>query len=122
MKVLRIFFKYFSVGVLNTIIHWVVFSTLVYYFYLSQAIANFIGFIVAVTFSFFANATFTFKATVSTLGYTLYVGFMGVLSLLTGAASDCIGLNPIFTLIIFSLISLICGFFYSKNIVFKGDK
>lgn len=119
---IRIFIKYFSVGVLNTIIHWAVFGLLIYYFSFSQANANLIGFIVAVTFSFFANAKFTFKATVTTLRYTLYVGFMGFLSYLTGATSDGLNFSPIFTLIIFSIISLICGFFYSKNVVFRGDK
>ena len=119
---LKVFAKYFSVGVLNTIIHWAVFSFLVYCLKYSQASANLFGFVVAVTFSFFVNAKFTFKATVTTGRYILFVTFMGVLSFLTGSASDCLGLNPLFTLTIFSSLSLICGFLYSKYIVFRNVK
>ena len=119
---LKVFAKYFSVGVLNTILHWAVFGFLVYYLKYNQAPANLFGFLVAVTFSFFVNAKFTFKATITTGRYILFVTFMGLLSFLTGAASDCLGVNPVFTLIIFSALSLICGFLYSKYIVFRNVK
>lgn len=116
---LKVFAKYISVGILNTIIHWVVFSLLIYYFNSNQAFANLLGFIIAVTFSFFANAIFTFKATATTGRYILFVGFMGMVSFLIGAASDSLRVNPFFTLLTFSTISLICGFLYSKYIVFR---
>lgn len=119
---LRVFAKYFSVGVLNTILHWAVFGFLVFYLKYNQASANLLGFIVAVTFSFFMNAKFTFKATVTTGRYILFVTFMGVLSFLTGAASDSLEVNPLITLIIFSCLSLICGFLYSRYVVFRNEK
>lgn len=119
---LKLFAKYFSVGILNTLIHWVIFGLLIYVFESDQAWANLIGFVVAVTFSFFVNAKFTFQASVTTSRYILYVGFMGILSFLTGATSDRLRINPVLTLLIFSTVSLVCGFLYSKYIVFRNVK
>lgn len=119
---LNIFAKYLSVGVVNTAIHWLVFAIIFYGIKDDQALSNFAAFCVAVTFSFFANARFTFKSQATTLKYMLYIGFMGALSIATGWAAESCGLPPIFTLIAFSAISLVCGFFYSKFIVFRSDK
>lgn len=88
----------------------------------NQALANFAGFVVAVSFSFFANAKFTFKASTTTMRYLLYVGFMGTLSVVVGWAADRCALPPMVTLITFSAISLVCGFVYSKFIVFRDAK
>ncbi|HEY4436022.1 MAG TPA: GtrA family protein [Lelliottia sp.] len=119
---LKLFAKYTSIGVINTLIHWVVFAVCIYVFHTSQALANFAGFVVAVSFSFFANARFTFKARTTTLRYMLYVGFMGTLSAAVGWEADKVSLAPIATLILFSAISLVCGFIYSKFIVFRDVK
>lgn len=119
---LKLFAKYTSIGVINTLIHWVVFATCIYGFHTDQALANFSGFVVAVSFSFFANARFTFKKSTTTLRYMLYVGFMGSLSAAVGWCADKSGLAPIITLIVFSGISLVCGFIYSKYIVFRDAK
>ncbi len=119
---LKLFSKYAVVGVLNTLIHWVVFAVLVYALQSGQALANFGGFVVAVSFSFFANARFTFKSSTTTMRYMLYVGFMGTLSAAIGWEADKVGMSPILTLVIFSAISLICGFIYSKFIVFRDAK
>ncbi|MCV5555279.1 GtrA family protein, partial [Escherichia coli] len=51
-----------------------------------------------------------------------YVGFMGILSVIVGWAADKCSLPPIVTLITFSAISLVCGFVYSKFIVFRDAK
>lgn len=85
---LKLFAKYTSIGVLNTLIHWVVFGVCIYAAHTNQALANFAGFVVAVSFSFFANAKFTFKASTTTMRYLLYVGFMGTLSVVVGWAAD----------------------------------
>lgn len=82
---IQLFARYFSVGVINTLLHWVVFAALVYLASTTQATANLIAFIVAVTFSFFANAKFTFKKKATSGRYVAFVGFMGVLSYLTAA-------------------------------------
>lgn len=119
---LKLFSKYAAIGVLNTMIHWVVFSVCVYALDTGQALANFGGFVVAVSFSFFANARFTFNSSTTTMRYMLYVGFMGTLSAAIGWEADNVGLPPLVTLIIFSAISLVCGFIYSKFIVFRDAK
>ena len=119
---LKLFAKYTSIGVINTLIHWVVFAVCIYVFHTGQALGNFAGFVVAVSFSFFANARFTFNTSTTTMRYMLYVGFMGTLSAAVGWAADIADLPPIVTLIVFSAISLVCGFFYSKFIVFRDAK
>jgi putative flippase GtrA len=96
-KVLKLFARYTSIGVINTLIHWVVFAICIYAFHTGQALGNFAGFVVAVSFSFFANARFTFKASTTTMRYMLYVGFMGSLSAAVGWAADKSGLAPIVT-------------------------
>ncbi|EGT4253286.1 GtrA family protein [Citrobacter amalonaticus] len=113
------FIKYTSVGVINTLIHWIVFAICIYVFHTHQALANFLGFGVAVSFSFYANARFTFKQSTTTRRYLLYVGFMGLLSILTGWGAEKCGFPPLVTLVAFSAISLVCGFIYSRFIVFK---
>nr|DAV90973.1 MAG TPA: Dolichol monophosphate mannose synthase [Caudoviricetes sp.] len=54
--------------------------------------------------------------------YMLYVGFMGTLSATVGWAADRCALPPMITLVTFSAISLVCGFVYSKFIVFRDAK
>lgn len=117
---IQLFARYFSVGVINTLLHWVVFAALVYLASTTQATANLIAFIVAVTFSFFANAKFTFKKKATCGRYVAFVGFMGVLSYLTGFIADKVNAAPIITMVAFSAISLVLGFLYSKLFVFKG--
>ncbi|EPQ0971559.1 GtrA family protein [Citrobacter farmeri] len=119
---LKLFAKYASIGVLNTLIHWVVFAVCIYGLHTNQALANFAGFVIAVSFSFYANAKFTFNTSTTTLRYMLYVGFMGTLSAAVGWTADMCKLPPLVTLITFSTISLVCGFLYSKFIVFRETK
>ena len=116
---LKQFSKYFSVGVLNTLLHWVIFSLSYFIFDIAQSISNLVGFIVAVIFSFFMNAKFTFKQNVSITRFLSYTIFMGCLSYIIGVLADIFLIHPLFTPIIFSALSLICGFLYSKLIVFR---
>ncbi|MGG5838804.1 GtrA family protein, partial [Huaxiibacter chinensis] len=46
---LKLFAKYTSIGIINTLIHWVVFAVCIYIFKTNQALANFSGFVVAVS-------------------------------------------------------------------------
>lgn len=119
---LKFFTKYASIGVINTLIHWIVFTFCIFTLHTGQVLGNFSGFVIAVSFSFFANARFTFKSSTSTMRYMLYVGFMGSLSAIVGWFADKSGMAPIITLIVFSAISLVCGFIYSKFIVFREAK
>lgn len=119
---LKLFARYTTIGAINTLIHWVVFAICIYILGSAQSVANFAGFAVAVSFSFFANARFTFNASTTTLRYLLYVFFMGILSAAVGWAADWYRLPPVMTLVTFSVISLACGFIYSKYIVFRDIK
>ncbi|WP_034918970.1 MULTISPECIES: GtrA family protein [Erwinia] len=118
---LKLFTKYASVGVINTLIHWFVFAVMFYYG-ANQTMSNFGAFCIAVTFSFFVNAKWTFKSETTALRYMLYVAFMGVVASVVGWVADKCVLPPLVTLVVFSLISLVCGFIYSKFIVFREAK
>lgn len=118
---LKLFPRYLSVGVLNTLIHWAVFTALLTLTSASQAPANLVAFGVAVSFSFVMNSRFTFKAKATKGRYIAFVVFMGVLSLLTGWMADQLNLPPLMTLVGFSAISLLCGFFYSRYVVFRSS-
>lgn len=115
-----LFKKYLTVGVINTLLHWLVFALFIYIFDLSQAVVNVIAFCIAVTFSFFANAKFTFKKKATGIRYLFFIFLMGILSYLTGIMADMVNFPPIITLISFSFISLIIGFIFSKFFIFKG--
>lgn len=114
------FIKYFIIGILNTAIHWLVFFILHLQGQLSQSFSNLYAFAVAVTFSFFCNARFTFRDRPTLKRYLLFTSFMGAISWLTGDVGDRLALPPLATVVVFSLISLIMGFFYSKYIVFRS--
>ncbi|MBF7978656.1 MULTISPECIES: GtrA family protein [Rahnella] len=118
---IKLFSRYLSIGIVNTLIHWTIFALIFYMVYPSQAISNFIGFIVAVTFSFFANSKFTFKKKATGVRYTLFVAFMGFISLISGMTADYISLQPFITMVIFSGMSLFVGFLYSNFFVFKDS-
>ncbi|ALV91770.1 MULTISPECIES: GtrA family protein [Pantoea] len=115
---LRLFARYTSVGVVNTAIHWAVFGALLASG-AKQSMANLAAFCVAVTFSFFANAKWTFNAEATTARYFLYIFFMGAMAVSVGWTADRLHINPIVTLIFFSALSLVCGFVYSKFFVFR---
>ncbi|WP_426816867.1 GtrA family protein [Winslowiella sp. 2C04] len=119
---LKLFVRYTSIGVLNTLLHWLIFAVCLYGFHTNQALANLAGFVVAVSFSFFANAKFTFNSSTTTIRYVMYIGFMGALSATVGWTADKCALPPLVTLVTFSAISLVCGFIYSKLIVFRNAK
>lgn len=119
---LKLFSRYVSVGLINTALHWLCFGVLLHFFGVTQAIANIIAFCAAVTFSFFANAKWTFKSKATSGRYIAFVTFMGIMAGLTGYIADTTGAPPVITLIVFSGISLIAGFIYSKFIVFRDVK
>jgi len=107
------------VGLANTSIHWLTFFILHMAAGFNQALSNFFAFCVAASFSFYVNALYTFMARISLWRYLLFVGFMGALSLGTGYAADRLKLPALLTLLVFSAASLVCGFLYSKLVVFR---
>jgi putative flippase GtrA len=116
---LKLFAKYATVGVLNTGLHWLVFTLLHAGFDLDQARSNLGSFCVAATFSFYVNARYTFRASATGLRYVLFMGFMGLCSWLVGYVGDVLHLPPLLTLVAFSAISLVLGFGYSSFVVFR---
>ncbi|MBS0880560.1 GtrA family protein [Pantoea sp. JGM49] len=117
----KIFARYVTIGVINTAIHWITFAICVERGQ-PQSLSNFVAFCVAVTFSFFANAKWTFNAEATTIRYMMYVLFMGLVAVMIGSYADRLKVSPIATLVVFSAISLVCGFVYSKYVVFRERK
>ncbi|WP_336767798.1 GtrA family protein [Pantoea endophytica] len=117
----KLFARYTSVGAVNTLIHLVIFAAL-YASGFNQSVSNLSAFCVAVTFSFFANAKWTFKTEATTTRYFLYICFMGVMATSVGWIADYLHINPFITLVFFSTLSLFCGFAYSKFFVFRTSK
>ncbi len=110
---------YGFIGVFNTLVHWGVFGFLIS-LDTSQTIANGTGFAVAATTSYFLNARFTFEQKPQKKGYLYFVLGMGALSLVVGKLGDIYLWPGLVTLVLFSLISLVFGFMWSKYIVFRG--
>ncbi|MGE7957413.1 GtrA family protein [Pseudomonas sp. NPDC089530] len=111
--------RYTAIGVVNTLIHWLVFFLLSLVAGISQALSNLAAFCVAASFSFCMNARYTFAAKVSVGGYLLFLGGMGVLSLGVGHAGDVWQLPGLLTVVAFSALSLVCGFLFAKYLVFR---
>lgn len=113
------FSRFVSVGLVNTLIHWSTFFVLHALMGFRQAPGNLAAFGMAASFSFYANARYTFKLKATGSRYLLFVGVMGLLSLGVGYAADRLRLHGLITLTVFSSISLICGFFCSKYFIFR---
>lgn len=118
-SIFGLFSRYVSISLLNTVVHWSVFFFLLYGATLNQAWNNFIAYMFALTFSFYANARFTFKAKISKCRYVSFVSFMAVLSVVMGNIADEMALAPLVTMVVFSFISLVIGFSYSHLIVYR---
>lgn len=116
------FSKYTLIGILNTLVHWLVFFILHNQLDFSQSNSNLFAFAVAVVFSFFMNAKFTFQAQTNIRRFMSFTLFMATVSWLVGYAADSFQLPALLTLVSFSAISLVLGFLYAKFIVFEGDK
>lgn len=117
----NVFARYISVGAVNTLIHWVVFAAL-FTEGQTQSFSNFAAFCAAVTFSFFANEKWTINSEAATISYLVYLFIMGGIASAVGLCSDRSSLSPVITLVIFSSISLLCGFSYYNFISFKKNK
>ncbi|MEB7537320.1 GtrA family protein [Pantoea anthophila] len=111
--------RYTSVGVMNTLMHWVA-STVFYVEGQSQSLSNYTAFCLAVTFSFFANAWWTFSTEANAMYYLLYLFFMGGLISAIGMNSDRHEKNLEITLFVFLLMSLSCGFIHHGFFINRG--
>lgn len=109
---------HFTICTINAAIHWAVFSVGVYVFSVNQAAANLLAFGTAVSFFFFANAVFTFNAKPKTKEYFLFVASMGFMSVLVGKVSDYLQIEPVVTLIEFTLIIFVVWIFCYRLSIF----
>ena len=112
------FLKFGIVGLANTTIHWCVFFV-VFYALPIQAVSNVAGFLCAVTFSFFANARYTFKGRASVRRYLAYVTGMGMISLLIGLYGDWAQTWPVVTLLLSSGSGLCLGYFVARFVLLE---
>src|SRR5690625_7519420 len=103
-SLIGLFGRYATVGVLNTLVHWLVFVGLIGLLAMSTAWANLSAFCVAVTFSFFVNADFTFSAPATGKRYLLFVVFMGALGFGIGWLTDQDGFVPLVASVCFYLL------------------
>lgn len=116
------FLTYALVGVANTLIHWQIFFVLRVGADLNQSTSNFVAFCVAASFSFYVNALYTFEAKRSVPRYVLFLCVMGALSFIVGYLGDRWQLHGLLTVTVFSLVSLVIGFLFSRFLVFRGDR
>lgn len=115
---LKQFSRYGLVGILNTAVHWTSFALLLSLGW-RQATANLLAFAIAVSLSFLINSRFTFQAAARVQGYVLFVMGMGLISLSVGALGDYYQWPGLLTLVIFSAISVLLGFAWSRWVVFR---
>lgn len=108
---------YGLIGVLNTLIHGLVFFSLISV--MNQAVSNLLAFLVAVCFSFFMNATFTFKEKPTTARFLKMTLIMAVFSYGFGFMGDFYKLTPCITIIVYFILNPIIGFIFTKYIVFN---
>ncbi len=113
------FLKYASVGVLNTAIHWTMFSIFYAGVGMPQSWSNVSAFALAVTFSFFANARLTFQTDSSPKRFALYFGSLGLIAYSIGGLTDYLALPAVVALVMFSAISLVTGYACSRFLVFR---
>ncbi len=118
---MRQFMRFALVGLLNTGIHWGTFAA-TFPFTKNQGISNAISFCIAATFSYFCNAKFTFQAKPTGPRYCLFLAVMGLLSYGTGYFAQQANLHPLVTLILFTGISFVLGFLFSRSIIFTPEK
>ena len=114
-----LFIRFASVGVLNTAIHAAVFLLTCFLFSFSQSLANVTAFFVAASFSFVANATWTFKKKRALHKYLIFVMSMACLAWSTGKLAEVTGVPALLTLLTFSSLSMVLGFLLSKYFIFK---
>lgn len=117
----KIIVSYGSIGVINTAIHWLVFLC-AYILLKEQSFANVLGFMAAVTFSFFFNARWTFKAEITAARYVAQVILMGILSWFVGKLGDELQFSPFLTLVLSSATNFVVGFLFLKYFIFRVQR
>lgn len=113
------FTRFATVGIANTLVHWLAFLGAHLELGLNQAPSNLLAFMLAASLSYYLNARYTFLVPPNRWRYLAFVLGMGALSLGVGAVADRTGLSPWLTLLSFSGLSPVLGYAYSHTVVFK---
>ena len=113
------FSLYTLIGIANTALHWLVFAAL-FALEFTQASANLIGFLAASLFSFIVNSKVTFKTQLHLGRYIVFMLGMASISYGVGYLGDALLWHPLITLVLFSFLSLVIGFLWSKFVVFRS--
>lgn len=115
-KEIKEFLVYGIIGVVNTGIHFFVFSlcTTVY----SQTLSNSLAFTVAVIFSFICNSIFTFKEKPTGIKFAKMYFSMLIVSAGFGFVGDYFSLHPWITIFLYFIVNPIIGFLITKYFVF----
>ena len=113
------FSLYTLIGIANTALHWLVFAAL-FAIEFTQASANLAGFLAASLFSFIVNSKVTFKTELHLGRYIVYMLGMASISYGVGYLGDALLWHPLITLVLFSFLSLVIGFLWSKFVVFRN--
>ncbi|NBB11106.1 GtrA family protein [Pseudomonas sp. SLFW] len=111
--------RYCLVGLVNSAVHALIFLACNLLWGMNQTSSNLIGFLAAVSLSFFLNAQFTFDSHRSWRRYWLYGAFMGMVSLSVGALGDGLAWSSLVTLVVFCAVSLVLGYTFARHVVFQ---
>lgn len=111
------FVKFALVGMSNTLIHFVSYFAIIN-FVGSQAFSNLIAFFLASVWSYCVNARLTFEVTPAFRRYLRFFVFNAILSSVVGMISDHLGFSVVVAPLLFSLISLVLNYIFSRRFVF----
>ena len=111
--------RYALVGIINTIIHILVFFCLHSLFMVSQSFSNFFAFTIAIILSFFLNAKITFKVSIRLAKLFIYYFFIASINFTIGLIADIINIAPVLTISMTIVISFVVGFLGSRYFIFN---
>lgn len=116
---LKQFRSYSLIGVLNTVIHIAVFA-LLHANNVSATWANGVAFLSTATFSYWANAKWTFQQSFQSLpSYLIFVAWLGSLALFSGWLMDYLAWSSWLSIPFFMGMSVVLGFLGVKKMVFN---
>ncbi|MFI8223293.1 polysaccharide synthesis protein GtrA [Pseudomonas sp. NPDC085632] len=101
------------------LIHWQIFFVLCTAAGLTQAASNFAAFCVAAAFSFYVNVLYTFERNTSLLGYLLFIGGMGGVSVAIGSIADAQHWHGWVTVASFTLLNLLAGYLFFRFVLLR---
>lgn len=99
MKIVKLFTGFSVIGAVNTLIHFLIVVGCVEFFSVHPVISNILAFIVANTFSFWANSRWNFKTSMSygRYGKFLMVSILGlVVTVLMSSLAEWLKLHYLF--------------------------